>query len=630
MMTPEQNAELYQSSRARPQQFWGQQAEKFITWSHPFESIVQGNLAAQNVRWFEGGKLNACYNCVDRHLPTRANDIAIIWESDDPHLSTKLTFQQLHENVCRLANVFKDCGIAKGDRVCIYLPMIVEVIIAMLACARIGAVHAVVFGGFSAESLQTRINDAACKLVVTADEGIRGNKIIPLKQNTDQALKACPSVKKVIVVSRTANTTNWQENRDIDYAKAMARAAMECACEPMEANEPLFILYTSGSTGKPKGIVHGTGGYLVYAAMTHRYIFDYQPGDIYWCSADVGWITGHAYLVYGPLLNGATTVLFEGTPHYPTHARYWEIIDKHQVNIFYTSPTAIRALRQEGDQFVKRTSRQSLKILGSVGEPINAAVWQWYFDVVGEKRCNIVDTWWQTETGGIMIAPLPGSVSEPGSAGKPFFGITASVVDEEGQPVSVNTRGKLVITQCWPGMMLTIFDDPVRFKETYFTPGKQCYITGDNAYQDESGNFWVTGRHDDVIKVSGHRIGTGELESAIVQHPDISEAAVVSVAHAIKGNAIYAFVTPKSNVTVSEALKKALLLEVRKAIGAIAVPDHIQWTTALPKTRSGKIMRRILRQIANQQFDNFGDTSTLADPSVIQTLMKDRILIENS
>jgi acetyl-CoA synthetase len=625
-LTAPQYEELYALSIRDPKHFWGEQALKFVTWFKPWREVLTGSFEKVDVSWFQEGKLNAAYNCLDRHLAERANQTAIIWEGDNPAETRKLTYAELHEQVCRFSNVLKKQNVKKGDRVCIYMPMIPETIVAMLACARIGAMHSVVFGGFSADSLKARIEDTDCQLVITANEGLRGQKAVPLKQNVDAALKDYPEVRTVIVVKRTENAVAWDDARDMWYHDLMATAAIHCPAEMMDAADPLFILYTSGSTGKPKGIVHATGGYLVYAAVTHHYVFDYHPGEIYWCTADVGWITGHSYVVYGPLLNGATTVIFEGVPHYPTVARLWEIVDKHQVNTLYTAPTAIRALRSAGDAWVKKTSRQSLKLLGTVGEPISPAVWEWYFNVVGEGRCPIVDTWWQTETGGILISPIPGATAlKPGSATRPFFGIVPAVLDEHGSEAASDAMGKLVIRKPWPGMMQTIYKNRPRFLEGYFKEFPGCYTAGDDARCDSNHYFWITGRNDDVLKVSGHRIGTGELEGALLRHVSISEAAVVGVPHPIKGESIYVFVTAKVDVEPSEQLKKELVQHVRSVIGAIATPDYIQWADALPKTRSGKIMRRLLRKIANNDLKELGDTSTLAEPEVIDSLIKNRI-----
>ena len=616
---------LYKRSLKDPQGFWAEQAERFVSWNKTWEHVLTGSLKQHDARWFVGAKLNASYNCLDRHLRERGDQVAIIWEGDDPKQSIKLTYRELHEKVCQFANVLKSHGIKKGDRVCIYLPMIPEAAIAMLACARIGAIHSVVFGGFSAESLKTRLIDAACRLLITADESVRGGKVTPLKKNADIALADAPTVETVLVVKRSGNSIPWRALRDHWYDEAMLAADKHCDIESMEANDPLFILYTSGSTGKPKGVLHSTGGYLVYACITHHYVFDYHPGDIYWCTADVGWITGHTYLLYGPLANGATTLMFEGVPNYPSHSRYWEIIDKHQVNIFYTAPTAIRALRREGDEWVKKTSRLSLRLLGTVGEPINPEVWEWYYEVVGDKRCPVVDTWWQTETGGIVIAPFPGATPlKPGSAAWPFFGIETDIVGEDGKRVKPDTIGKLVINTPWPGFMLTIYNDPKRFIDTYFADVPGHYLTGDSARRDDDGYLWIIGRDDDVIKVSGHRIGTGELENAFLTHPAVAEAAVIGVSHEIKGQGIYAYITLKGGQSPSASLEKELTQVVRERIGAIATPEKIQWADGLPKTRSGKIMRRILRKIADKQFDELGDTSTLSDPSVVDDLIKRR------
>ncbi|WP_412754087.1 acetate--CoA ligase [Legionella londiniensis] len=616
---------FYERSIAEPDAFWDEQARRFISWVKPASQVCKGDFTAGSVRWFVDGQLNVCYNCVDRHLETRKDQTAIIWEGNSPEQSRTLTYGELHERVCKFANVLKGQGVKKGDRVSIYLPMIPEAAIAMLACARIGAIHSVVFAGFSPDSLKMRINDADCSLLITADEGLHGEKTVPLKKNCDEALKECPGVKTVIVVQRTGNSVFWQEGRDLWYHELMDRAETDCPCEVMDANDPLFILYTSGSTGKPKGVLHGSGGYLVYTAITHRYVFDYHDGDIYWCTADIGWITGHSYLVYGPLANGATTLLFEGVPQFPDYARYWNIIDKYQVNIFYTAPTAIRALRKQGDGWVRQSSRQSLKLLGSVGEPINPDVWEWYFTVVGESRCPVVDTWWQTETGGILMAPLPGTQAMvPGSVSRPFFGIVPDVVDDKGMPVPPGQRGRLVIKKPWPGMMLTIYGDHKRFVDAYLLEIPGCYLTGDGAYRDEAGYYWVTGRNDDVIMVSGHRLGTGELESALLSHPAVSEAAVVGVPDQLTGESIYAFVTLKADITPADALKQELIQQVREKIGAIAKPRTIQWAESLPKTRSGKIMRRILRKIARDDLTELGDISTLADPNAVKRLIAEK------
>jgi len=615
---------MYNLSINNPEKFWGDQAQQFLRWAKPWEKVLNGDFNKLDVRWFQGGKLNAAENCLDRHLAKRGDQVALIWESDDPHVSQKITYRELHEKVCRFANVLKNYQIKKGDRVCIYLPMIPEAVIAMLACARIGAIHSVVFGGFSAESLKNRILDADCHLVITANEGVRGNKIIPLKNNVDTALKQCPKVQHVIVVQRTKNKIVWHDQRDVWYHEAMKTVNPDCPVEIMNAEDPLFILYTSGSTGKPKGILHGTGGYLLYTAFTHKYVFDYHEGDIYWCTADVGWVTGHSYIVYGPLANGATTLIFEGVPNYPTPARFWEIIDKHQVNIFYTAPTAIRALRREGDQWVTKTHRKSLRTLGTVGEPINPEAWEWYYHVIGEDRCPIVDTWWQTETGGILISPLPGATAlKPGSATRPLFGIVADILNDKSESLPAGKMGDLVIAQPWPGMMQTVYNDHKRFVETYFKKYPGRYLAGDNAQRDTDGYYWIAGRSDDVIKVSGHRIGTQEVESALLEHKTVSEAAVVAKAHEVKGECIYAFVSLKTGNKPSETLKKELIKTVRDSIGAIATPDFIQWADNLPKTRSGKIMRRLLKKIANDETKDLGDTSTLAEPNVVEDLIKE-------
>lgn len=617
---------LYQHSISNPAEFWAEQAKQFITWSSPWETVVQGDFNHANVEWFLKGQLNACYNCIDRHLETKKDQIALLWEGNAPDETQRITYQQLHDSICKFANVLKKYGVKKGDRVCIYLPMIPEIVIAMLACARIGAIHSVVFGGFSADALKTRLLDAECRLLITADEGYRGEKVTSFKKNSDLAVQECPAVSTVIVVKRTGRPVAWNATRDVWYHEAIQAVDATCPLEPMDSSAPLFILYTSGSTGKPKGVVHSTGGYMVYVAMTHQYVFDYHEGDIYWCGADIGWITGHSYLVYGPLANGATTLLFEGVPHYPTFSRYWEIIDKHQVSIFYTSPTAIRALRHEGDDWVKQTHRKSLKLLGTVGEPINPDVWEWYYEVVGEKRCPIVNTWWQTETGGILLTQFPGATpTYPGSVGWPFFGIVPAIVHDDGGPVKEGQTGTLIIHQPWPGLMKTIYGDPSRFLKAYFTTFPGAFLTGDGCYQMPAGNYWITGREDDVIKVSGHRISTAEVENALLTHPAVSEAAVIGAPDDIKGERIYAFVTTKASITEDNDLKQALIQQVRTKIGPLATPEHIQWADALPKTRSGKIMRRILRQIACHDFNHFGDTSTLADESVLDKLIKDCI-----
>lgn len=616
---------LYQQSIDAPAAFWASQAKQFVTWFTPWTQVIKGDFTTLDSEWFINGTLNACYNCVDRHLETRGNQVAIVWEGNSPHETQSITYIQLHEKICRFANVLKTHGVKKGDRVCIYLPMIPEAAIAMLACARIGAIHSVVFGGFSADALKARLLDAECHVLITADEGLRGDKIIPFKDNCDKALLDCPDVHTVIVFKRTGNPVNWHQNRDIWYHQAIDAVDSDCLVEHMDANDPLFILYTSGSTGKPKGVMHNTGGYLVYAAMTHYYVFDYHKDDIYWCTADVGWITGHSYLVYGPLANGATTLMFEGIPSYPDYSRYWNIIDKHHVTIFYTAPTALRALRKEGDNWVTQTSRKNLRLLGSVGEPINPDVWEWYYHVVGEDRCPVVNTWWQTETGGIMLTPLPGATPMiAGSAGVPFFGIVPDIVNEQGHSQPIDQQGKLVIKQPWPGLMQTIYGDKQRFIDTYFKIIPGNYLTGDGAYRDKNGYYWITGRDDDIIKVSGHRIGTEELESALLSHPAVAEAAVVGMSHAVKGEAIFAFVTVKNAAKPTDTLKKELIQHVRDKIGPLATPEGIQWTASLPKTRSGKIMRRILRKIANGEVEHLGDISTLTDALAIEKIIKER------
>ncbi len=624
-ITEKRYQELYARSIADPDGFWGEQAREFLTWSRPWKKVSDWDFNKVQIRWFDGGRLNACYNCIDRHLERRADQIAIIWEGDDPQTDKKITYRQLHEQVCRLANVLKSRGVKKGDRVCIYMPMIPEAAYAMLACARIGAVHSVVFGGFSPESLKDRILDSDCRVVITADEGIRGGKKIPLKNNTDKAVMACTRVHTVIVVKRSGGQVVWHDNRDVWYHEATAAAAVDCPAEEMDAEDPLFILYTSGSTGKPKGVLHTTGGYLLFAAITHKYVFDYHDGDIYWCTADVGWVTGHSYIVYGPLANAATTLMFEGIPTYPTAARFWEVIDKHKVRIFYTAPTAIRALMREGDEPVKQTKRASLRLLGTVGEPINPEAWEWYYRVVGDARCPVVDTWWQTETGGILITPLPGATRlKPGSATRPFFGIVPALVDAEGKIIEGAGSGNLVITRSWPGQMRTVYGDHQRFIDTYFKSYPGMYFSGDGARRDTDGYYWVTGRVDDVINVSGHRLGTAEVESALVLHEAVAEAAVVGFPHEIKGQGIYAYVTLMTGVEPSERLRQELVMLVRSEIGAIATPDVIQWAPGLPKTRSGKIMRRILRKIAANETDSLGDITTLADPGVVDDLTRNR------
>ncbi|MCX7114837.1 MAG: acetate--CoA ligase [Gammaproteobacteria bacterium] len=616
---------LYRNSIEHPEAFWVEQGERFVSWFKPWDSVIKGEMNTFDVEWFSGATLNACYNCVDRHLETRADQVALIWEGNEPGHTRTMSYAQLFEVVCRFANVLKAQGIQKGARVCIYLPMIPEAVIAMLACARLGAIHSVVFAGFSAESLKARLIDAKCSLLITADEGFRGEKTVPLKRNSDEAIADCPHIQRVIVVQHSQGDIPWNPARDVWYHEALKEASPVCAIELMDAADPLFILYTSGSTGQPKGVLHGTGGYLVYAAMTHYFVFDYHEGEVYWCTADVGWITGHTYTVYGPLANGATTLLFEGIPSHPSFSRYWDIVDQHQVNIFYTAPTAIRALRCEGDEWVKKSSRKSLRLLGSVGEPMNAAVWEWYYHVVGEGRCPIVDTWWQTETGGILITTLPGATPMlPGSVAWPFFGIVPEIVNDDGVSLSPGQVGNLIIKQPWPGLMQTIYGDHQRFIDTYFKLIAGRYLAGDAASVDEEGYFTIKGRNDDVIKLSGHRLGTGEIESALVTHSAVSEAAVVGIPNALTGEGIYAFVTLKSMVVPTDALKKELTQHVRHKIGPIAIIEVIQWASGLPKTRSGKIMRRILRKIACRDVHELGDLSTLADMGVVQQLVADR------
>lgn len=616
---------LYKQSIEQPELFWAEQAQQFLTWNKPWHTVMNYDYPTGFIRWFEGATLNVSVNCIDRHLESRAEQVAIIWEGDDPTQDKKITYSQLHEDVCKFANVLKAQGVKKGDRVCIYLPMISEAASVMLACTRIGAVHSVVFGGFSAEALKDRLLDSDCHYVVCADEGYRGGKTIAIKANVDLAAASCPELKKVIVIKNTGNPVAWYESRDLWYHQAMLEASSICLPEEMDAEDPLFILYTSGSTGKPKGILHTTGGYLLYAAMTHKYVFDYHDGDIYWCTADIGWVTGHSYMIYGPLCNGATTLLFEGVPTYPEADRFWRVIDKHQVNIFYTAPTAIRALMAQGDDFVSGTDRSSLRILGSVGEPINPEAWEWYYHVVGNDRCPIMDTWWQTETGGILITPLPGVTAlKPGSATLPFFGIIPEIMDQQGHIMEGVAEGVLVISRSWPGQARSLYGDHQRFVETYFKNYPGYYFAGDGANRDADGYFWITGRVDDVINVSGHRMGTAEVESALVLHSQVAEAAVVGYPHDIKGQGIYAYVTLNNGVIPTEELRKELITLVRSEIGAIANPDIIQWAPGLPKTRSGKIMRRILRKIAANELDNLGDISTLADPAVVDDIIKHR------
>ena len=618
--------EMYAASIDDPDGFWGQHGLR-LDWMKPYSKVKNTLYSKQDVsiKWYEDGTLNASVNCIDRHLESRGDQTAIIWEGDEPSDDAKITYRQLHEEVCRFANVLKARNVQKGDRVTIYMPMIPEATYAMLACARIGAVHSVVFGGFSPDALAGRILDCESTCIITADEGVRGGKVIPLKANTDAALAQCPDVDTVIVVERTASGVAMQEGRDIWYHEHKKEVAADCPAEEMNAEDPLFILYTSGSTGKPKGVLHTTGGYMVYAAMTHEYVFDYKPGDIYWCTADVGWVTGHSYIVYGPLANGATTLMFEGVPNYPDNSRFWQVCDKHQVNIFYTAPTALRALMREGEGPVKATSRSSLRLLGSVGEPINPEAWLWYHREVGDSRCPIVDTWWQTETGGILITPLPGATAlKPGSATRPFFGVKPMLVDTDGNELTGAASGNLCITDSWPGQMRSVYGDHKRFIDTYFVQYPGTYFTGDGCRRDEDGYYWITGRVDDVLNISGHRLGTAEVESALVAHGDVAEAAVVGYPHDIKGQGIYCYVTLNAGLSGDDDLKKTLVQWVRKEIGPIASPDLIQFAPGLPKTRSGKIMRRILRKIAEDDFSNLGDTSTLADPAVVDDLIENR------
>ena len=619
---------MYQRSIADPEGFWADQASAFLSWQQPWQNVSEADIPTGNIRWFVGGQLNVSVNCIDRHLPHRAAQTAIIWEGDEPSDDVQITYQELYDKVCQLANGLRARGVKKGDRVCIYMPMIPEAAYAMLACARLGAIHSVVFGGFSPQSLQDRILDSDCQTVITADEGMRGGKAIALKANTDEALASCPNVHTVVTVKRTGGDIGWQEGRDIWYTDLTSNQSTTCEPEVVESEDPLFILYTSGSTGKPKGVQHSSAGYLLHAAISHKYVFDYQDGDVYWCTADVGWITGHSYIVYGPLANGATTLMFEGVPTYPDAGRCWQVIDKHQVNVFYTAPTALRQLMAQGDEFVAGSSRASLHLLGSVGEPINPEAWEWYHRVVGDGRCPIVDTWWQTETGGIMITPLPGATAlKPGSASRPFFGVQPALMDAEGNLIQDQVAsGNLVITASWPGQIRTVYGDHQRVIDTYYATYPGFYFTGDGARRDEDGYYWITGRVDDVMNVSGHRIGTAEVESALVLHPAVAEAAVVGFPHDLKGEGIYAYVTLMAgDNSDADTLLGELIAMVRKEIGPIAKPDVIQWAPGLPKTRSGKIMRRILRKIAANELDNLGDTSTLADPSVVEDLIANRV-----
>ncbi len=616
---------MYNDSINNSDEFWATQAKEFLQWDKDWNEVSNVDYTQGKIEWFKGGELNVAYNCIDRHLPHRAKQTAIIWEGDDPNVSQKVTYQQLHDEVAKLANGLKNLGVKKGDRVCIYMPMILESAYAMLACARIGAIHSVVFGGFSPEALKDRILDSECKIVITADEGLRGGRSTALKANVDLAIEGCDCISKVVVVQNTKGSVEWGD-KDVWYHDLVADVPSECPCESFDAETPLFILYTSGSTGQPKGVLHTSGGYLLYAAMTHKYAFDYQEGDVYWCTADVGWVTGHSYIVYGPLANGGTTLMFEGIPTYPDASRFWQVIDKHQVNTFYTAPTAIRALMGAGDEFVEKTDRSSLRILGTVGEPINPEAWEWYYHTIGQSRCPVVDTWWQTETGGHMILPLPYATAlKPGSASKPFFGIEPQVVNEKGDILEGEAEGILVLARSWPGQMRTLYNNHERFMEAYFStfPGK--YFAGDGVKRDADGYYWITGRVDDVLNISGHRLGTAEIESALVLHESVSEAAVVGYPHDIKGQGVYAYVSIMSGVEPTDALKTELVKLVRSEIGPIATVDKIQFAPGLPKTRSGKIMRRILRKIAENDFDNLGDTSTLAEPEVVVDLINNRI-----
>ena len=621
----EKYQQMYQQSIDQPDLFWSEQASEFLTWDTPWQTVCNYDFAAGEATWFGGGKLNVAVNCIDRHLASRADQTALIWEGDEPSDDKNITYAELHEQVSRLGNLLRDRGVKKGDRVCIYMPMIPEAAYAMLACARIGAVHSVVFGGFSPDALKDRILDSDCQLVITADEGVRGGKTIPLKANVDKALESCPDVHSCVVVERTSASVSWVDGRDICYHQAMESMSPDCAAEMMDSEDPLFILYTSGSTGKPKGVLHTTGGYLLMAAMSHKYTFDYKEGDIYWCTADVGWITGHSYILYGPLCNGGITLMFEGVPTYPDASRFWQVIDKHQVNQFYTAPTAIRALMGAGKEAVEKTSRSSLKLLGTVGEPINPEAWEWYYQVVGDSRCPIVDTWWQTETGAHMLTPLPGATElKPGSASQPFFGVQPVLLDPQGDEIEGAGEGLLMIKSSWPSQIRSVYGDHKRCIDTYFSAYPGYYFTGDGARRDDDGYYWITGRVDDVLNVSGHRMGTAEVESALVLHPNIAEAAVVGFPHDIKGQGIYCYVTPMAGIEPDEALRKELIALCVKEIGPIAKPDLIQWAPGLPKTRSGKIMRRILRKVAANELDSLGDTSTLADPAVVDDLIEHR------
>ena len=622
----EKYEQWYEQSLKDPETFWSDRARELISFDEPWKELKSGRFETADTKWFEGAKLNVCYNCVDRHLEARADQVAIIWEGDDPENDKSISYRELYVNVCKFANILKARGVKKGDRVCIYMPMIPEATYAMLACTRIGAIHSVVFGGFSPEALANRILDSDCQTLITADEGVRGGKTIPLKANADTALEQCPNVNTVLTIKRTGGEVQWHPERDVWYHELLENVSAECAPESMDAEDPLFILYTSGSTGKPKGVLHTTAGYLLHAALSHKTIFDYHDGDIYWCTADVGWVTGHSYIVYGPLANGATTLMFEGVPNYPDASRCWQVVDKHQVNIFYTAPTALRALMAVGNEPVEKTSRKSLQLLGTVGEPINPEAWEWYYNVVGEGRCPIVDTWWQTETGGIMISPLPGAIDlKPGSATLPFFGVELALLDTKGNELEGAAQGSLVIKRSWPGQIRSVYGDHQRCIDTYFAENPGYYTTGDGARRDEDGYYWITGRTDDVLNVSGHRLGTAEIESALVKHNSVAEAAVVGFKHDIKGQGIYAYVTLMSDKPEYEGLIDELKGITKQEIGAIAKPDFIQFAPALPKTRSGKIMRRILRKIAINELDDLGDTSTLADPGVVEDLIHNRL-----
>ncbi|TLU66920.1 acetate--CoA ligase [Thalassotalea litorea] len=626
-LSEQEYKQMYQQSIEQPDAFWSEQANKFIDWIQPWDEVSKVDYHQAKIQWFSGAKLNVSVNCIDRHLPERAEQTAIIFEGDEPGSSRHVSYQELSEQVNKFANVLKSRGVKKGDRVCIYMPMIVEVGYAMLACARIGAVHSVVFGGFSTESIKTRILDADCKVVITADQGVRGGKIIPLKNNVDAAVADCADVHSVIVVERTGGDVQWNDSIDVNYEQAMQQADAYCEPEVMDAEDPLFILYTSGSTGKPKGVLHTCGGYILYAAMTHKYVFDYRDGDIYWCTADAGWITGHSYIFYGPLANGATTLVFEGVPTYPDASRFWQVIEQHQVNVFYTAPTAIRALMGLGDELVNKQDLSSLRLLGTVGEPINPEAWHWYYEVVGKNNCPVVDTWWQTETGGVLITTLPGSSGmKPGAAGLPFFGVEPAILDGDGNELEGECRGRLVLKGSWPGQMRTVYGDQQRFYDTYFSQYPGYYFAGDGAKRDKDDYYWIIGRIDDVLNVSGHRLGTAEIESALVLHPKVSEAAVVGYPHDIKGQGVYAYVTLMKGQEGDAALDTELKALVAKELGSFSKPDLLQWSPSLPKTRSGKIMRRILRKIAENELDNLGDTSTLADPSAVDELVENRLI----